>query len=63
MVQHSSPEPSESTFRQWTTDIEKARLINGIPGMSVAVMHKGKIIFAQGFGRRNENNDPFTAEV
>ncbi|KAG0007736.1 hypothetical protein BGZ80_004305, partial [Entomortierella chlamydospora] len=63
MVQHESPEPSESTFRRWATDIEKARLINGIPGMSVAVMHKGKIIFAQGFGRRNENNDPFTAET
>ncbi|KAG0354224.1 hypothetical protein BG005_006659 [Podila minutissima] len=63
MVQHRSPVPSESTFRQWATDIERARLINGIPGMSVAVVHKGKIIFAQGFGRRNENNDPFTAET
>ncbi|KAF9309193.1 hypothetical protein BG003_010035 [Podila horticola] len=63
MVQHRSAVPSESTFRQWATDIERARLINGIPGMSVAVVHKGKIIFAQGFGRRNENNDPFTAET
>ncbi|KAG0258374.1 hypothetical protein BGZ95_004996 [Linnemannia exigua] len=63
MVQHRSPVPCESTFRQWATDIERARLINGIRGMSVAVMHKGKIIFAQGFGHRNENNDPFTAET
>ncbi|KAG0045795.1 hypothetical protein BGZ83_008990 [Gryganskiella cystojenkinii] len=63
MVQHRSPVPSESTFLQWASDIERARLINGIPGMSVAVVHKGKIIFAQGFGRRNENNDPFTAET
>jgi len=59
MVQH----PSESTFLQWATDIERARLINGIAGMSVGVIHKGKIIFAQGFGRRNESNEPFTAEV
>ncbi|KAG0368021.1 hypothetical protein BGZ54_002831 [Gamsiella multidivaricata] len=30
--------------------------------MSVAVLHKGKLIFAEGFGKRNRN-DPVTAET
>jgi len=54
---------TETPFPEWACDIERARVANGIPGMSVAVVHKGKVIFAQGFGRRNENNDPFTEEV
>lgn len=43
-------------------DIEMARNQTGVPGMSVAIMHKGKLIFAEGFGKRNKK-DPFTAEV
>ncbi|KAG0028081.1 hypothetical protein BGZ82_008631 [Podila clonocystis] len=45
------------------TDIEMARNRTGIPGMSVAVMHKGKLTFAEGFGKRNQNSDPFTPET
>lgn len=44
-------------------DVELARNQTGIPGMSVAVMHKGKLIFAEGFGKRNQNSDPFTPKV
>ncbi|KAF9346690.1 hypothetical protein BGX26_001794 [Mortierella sp. AD094] len=29
--------------------------------MSVPILHKGKLVFAEGFGKRNEH-DPFTAE-
>lgn len=43
-------------------DLEKARVLNGVPGMSVAVMHKGEVIFAEGFGLRNDK-DVFTADV
>ncbi|KAK3833581.1 MAG: beta-lactamase/transpeptidase-like protein [Linnemannia gamsii] len=43
-------------------DIEKARVLNCVPGMSVAVMHKGEVIFAEGFGLRNDK-DLFTAET
>ncbi|KAG0069825.1 hypothetical protein BGZ90_000072, partial [Linnemannia elongata] len=39
--------------------LEAARIKNGIPGMSVAVMYKGEVIFAEGFGKRNEHQ-PFT---
>ncbi|KAF9960822.1 hypothetical protein BGZ72_005828 [Mortierella alpina] len=39
--------------------IEKCRVECGIPGMSVAVLHKGELIFAEGFGKRNEQGDPF----
>jgi CubicO group peptidase (beta-lactamase class C family) len=42
--------------------LEKARADNGIPGMSVAILYKGELVFAQGFGKRNRN-DPFTEEV
>ncbi|KAF9940965.1 hypothetical protein BGZ67_006203 [Mortierella alpina] len=41
--------------------IEKARLECGIPGMSIAVLHKGELVFAEGFGKRNEQGDPFDA--
>ncbi|KAF9016361.1 hypothetical protein BGZ52_005928, partial [Haplosporangium bisporale] len=43
-------------------DIEVARNKTGIPGMSVAIMHKGKLIFAEGFGKRNQK-DPYTPET
>ncbi|KAG0317177.1 hypothetical protein BGZ97_005777 [Linnemannia gamsii] len=49
-------------FQEWTDDIEKARANLGIQGMSVAVVHKGRIIYAQGFGKRNDT-DPFTPET
>ncbi|KAF9957097.1 hypothetical protein BGZ65_002252, partial [Modicella reniformis] len=42
--------------------IEKARVRCGIPGMSVAVLYKGELIFAEGFGKRNEQ-ESFTAET
>ncbi|KAF9995836.1 hypothetical protein BGZ80_005943 [Entomortierella chlamydospora] len=42
--------------------LENARIKTGIPGMSVAVFHKGKLVFAEGFGKRNEH-DPFTVET
>lgn len=42
--------------------LEKARIEGGIKGMSVAIMHKGELVFAEGFGKRNQT-DPFTKEV
>ncbi|KAG0360603.1 hypothetical protein BG005_010299 [Podila minutissima] len=63
MTPAQTPILAETPFPEWAHDIESARIANGIAGMSVAVVHKDKIIFAQGFGRRNENNDPFTAET
>ncbi|KAG0372009.1 hypothetical protein BGX24_000858 [Mortierella sp. AD032] len=44
------------------TVLEKARVDGGVPGMSVAIMHKGKLVFAQGFGKRNRE-DPFTEKT
>ncbi|KAF9910098.1 hypothetical protein EC991_007230, partial [Linnemannia zychae] len=43
--------------------LEKARVDHGVPGLSVAIMHKGKLVFAQGFGKRNSADDPFTEET
>lgn len=42
--------------------LEKARADGGIPGMSVAILYKGELVFAQGFGKRNRK-EPFTEEV
>ncbi|KAG0058614.1 hypothetical protein BGZ89_001142 [Linnemannia elongata] len=42
--------------------LEKARTDGGIPGMSVAILYKGELVFAQGFGKRNRI-DPFTKET
>ncbi|KAF9106464.1 hypothetical protein BGX29_009399 [Mortierella sp. GBA35] len=42
--------------------LEKTRVENGLQGMSLAVLHRGELIFADGFGKRNEH-DPFTAET
>jgi len=50
-------------YDNWRKTIEHARNLTGVPGMSVAVLHKGKVIFAEGFGKRNKNGDPVTAEV
>ncbi|KAF9335527.1 hypothetical protein BG006_011298 [Podila minutissima] len=47
---------------QLRADMEFARNQTGIPGMSVAVIHKGKLIFVEGFGKRNKK-DPFTPEA
>ncbi|KAF9133989.1 hypothetical protein BG015_003481 [Linnemannia schmuckeri] len=32
--------------------LDAARIKNGVPGMSVAVMYKGEVIFAEGFGKQ-----------
>ena len=52
-----------ATFVDWRKTIDHARNQTGIPGLSVAVLHKGNIIFAEGFGIRNKNNDPVNADV
>ncbi|KAF9915036.1 hypothetical protein BX616_007042 [Lobosporangium transversale] len=44
------------------SQIEKARINSGISGLAVAVLHKGKIIFAEGFGARN-GKDPYRPET
>jgi len=50
-------------YDNWRKTIDHARNLTGVPGMSVAVLHKGKVIFAEGFGKRNKNGDPVTADV
>ncbi|KAG0014840.1 hypothetical protein BGZ82_001624 [Podila clonocystis] len=42
-------------------DLELARNQTGVPGLSVAIVHKGKPIFTEGVDKRIQKN-PFTAE-
>ncbi|KAF9352059.1 hypothetical protein BGX26_010038 [Mortierella sp. AD094] len=53
---------NETPLANLRQSLEEARLRSGIPGMSVAILHKGKLIFAEGFGRRNDY-DPVTPET
>ena len=50
-------------YEDWNDAIELARNKSGVPGLSVAVLHRGKVVYAEGFGRRNDKGDPVTAEV
>lgn len=56
------PRDIDTILAKLKVDIELARNQTGTPGMSVAIMHKGKLVFAEGFGKRNQK-DPFTPEV
>ncbi|KAF9964997.1 hypothetical protein BGZ70_005580 [Mortierella alpina] len=54
--------PTKEFFATLPVTLERARVECGIPGMSVAIMYKGELAFAQGFGKRNRV-DPFTEET
>ncbi|KAG0006848.1 hypothetical protein BGZ65_002883 [Modicella reniformis] len=58
--------PSNTTAKKPLDELhdvlEKVRVRCGIPGMSVAVLYKGELIFAEGFGKRNEQ-ESFTVET
>ncbi|KAG0046136.1 hypothetical protein BGZ83_008658, partial [Gryganskiella cystojenkinii] len=53
---------SATMYQDWSDAIELARNQTGTPGLSVAVLHRGKVIYAEGFGKRNDNNEPVTAD-
>ncbi|KAF9945856.1 hypothetical protein BGZ72_000915 [Mortierella alpina] len=61
-VAHESSSSEKEFFDQLPAVLERARIECGIPGMSTAIMYKGKLAFAQGFGKRN-GVDPFTEET
>ncbi|KAF9213565.1 hypothetical protein BGZ59_005173 [Podila verticillata] len=67
VIQAAEPESTPrgnttTTLAKLRADLEVARNHTGIPGMSVAIIHKGKLIFAEGFGKRNKK-EPFTPET
>lgn len=61
-VIHESSASDKEFFEKLPVILERARIEGGIPGMSVAIMYKGELVFAQGFGNRNRV-DPFTEKV
>ncbi|KAG0049860.1 hypothetical protein BGZ83_005327 [Gryganskiella cystojenkinii] len=54
---------STTVYHDWSDAIELARNQTGTPGLSVAVLHRGKVIYAEGFGKRNNKNEPVTPET
>ena len=54
---------SNAMYKEWSDAIELARNQSGTPGLSVGVLYRGKVIYAEGFGKRNDRGDPVTAEV
>lgn len=53
----------EDVLKGLAQSIDQSRKACGIPGMAVAILFKGELIFAEGFGIRNEQQEPFTPEV
>ncbi|KAG0047341.1 hypothetical protein BGZ83_007578 [Gryganskiella cystojenkinii] len=63
-MRNSAASTIKKTLRSDLSSIvDKARIRCGIPGMSIAILHKSKLIFAEGFGIRNEQQEPFTVET
>ncbi|KAF9079788.1 hypothetical protein BGX29_002880, partial [Mortierella sp. GBA35] len=54
--------PQKKPLHDLHAVLEKARTEAGIYGMSVSVLYKGELIFAEGFGKRNAK-DPFTKDT
>ncbi|KAF9436041.1 hypothetical protein BGZ76_004952 [Entomortierella beljakovae] len=46
-----------------TKALQKGMKDFGLVGMSVAVLYKGELVYANAFGRRNEEGDPYTVET
>ncbi|KAJ3160756.1 hypothetical protein HDU88_007862 [Geranomyces variabilis] len=43
--------------------LDRLRKALRVPGMSVSVIHKSKVVLSRGFGVRNVRNDPVTADT
>ncbi|KAF9568361.1 hypothetical protein EC968_002929 [Mortierella alpina] len=59
MQLHISEQP---LLADLTEVLEDARIRCGIPGMSIAVLYKGELVYVAGFGKRNES-EPFTPKT
>ncbi|GJJ71366.1 hypothetical protein EMPS_03716 [Entomortierella parvispora] len=53
----------ESVLQELSKSIEQSRKECGIPGMAVAILFKGQLVFAEGFGIRNEQKESFTPQT
>ncbi|KAG0041984.1 hypothetical protein BGZ83_001041, partial [Gryganskiella cystojenkinii] len=47
-----------SSYRDWSDAIELARNKSGTTGLSVAIVHRGKVINTERFGKRDNKGDP-----
>ncbi|KAK3808875.1 MAG: beta-lactamase/transpeptidase-like protein [Linnemannia gamsii] len=67
MTQVRDPTPSvenvqKKPLHDLSAVLDKYRVEGGIKGMSVSILYKGDLIFAEGFGYRNDT-DPFTKDT
>ncbi|KAG0041531.1 hypothetical protein BGZ83_001676 [Gryganskiella cystojenkinii] len=63
LVQGLPLDNRHSSYQDWNDAIELARNKSGVSGLSVAVWLSGKVVYAEGFGKRNNKGDPVTAET
>lgn len=54
---------SPEILAEFSTYAEKVREEWHVPGMVIAIVENGKIIYAHGFGERNEEGEPVTADT
>ncbi len=50
-------------FAQFTAYAKQSQVDWQVPGMSIAIVENGQIVYAQGFGERNAKGDPVTADT
>jgi hypothetical protein len=51
---------SKETLEEFSNYAEEVRKDWHVPGMAIALVQDGEIIYAQGFGKRNIKDDPVT---
>ncbi|KAI9335071.1 beta-lactamase/transpeptidase-like protein [Obelidium mucronatum] len=66
----ATPDQPADTGLDWTqlsaeitADVEALRVALNVPGCSVGVVHKDKLVYSAGFGRRNDDGDAVDADT
>ncbi|KAJ3282363.1 hypothetical protein HDU79_009992 [Rhizoclosmatium sp. JEL0117] len=57
------PKAFDVDWKALAVDIEAIRVDWNVPGLAVGVVHKGRLVFEQGFGVKNEKGDEVTPET
>jgi CubicO group peptidase (beta-lactamase class C family) len=51
---------SQDQLPQFTSYVKQVQMDWQVPGISIAIVENGKIVYAKGFGKRNANGNPVT---
>ncbi|KAI9337308.1 beta-lactamase/transpeptidase-like protein [Obelidium mucronatum] len=60
---HTKTPLKNISWESLATEIEALRIDWNVPGLSVGVVHNGRLVFGSGFGVKNEDNEPVTLDT